>query len=130
MTSVFWDVMPLWVFSTNLMKTSMCEFFLGIGARPHHGTWSLNLLTLPQFIYCAIYCTNAFNSFITSPRKIDDFILLLCCLSVSTTSTYPMGCIPCCLWYLGMWLNFSEGMYLQKSCLLKEGLWFCYICNF
>lgn len=60
------------------MKTSTCVFFLGIGASPHHGTWSLNLLTFPQFIYCPIYRTNAFKSFITSPREIEDFILLFC----------------------------------------------------
>ena len=60
------------------MKTSTCVFFLGIGASPHHGTWSLNLLTFPQFIYCPIYCANAFKSFITSPREIEDFILLFC----------------------------------------------------
>ena len=92
---------------------------LGIGASPHHGTWSLNLLTLPPFIYCI----NAFKSFITFSQKDWGFdpALLLSCLSMSTASNCAMWCIPHCLWYPAMRLNLSEGVYLQKSCALGRG---------
>lgn len=103
-------------FNTNLMKKSTGVFLLGTGASPHHGTWSLNLLTLPLFIYCI----NAFKSFITFSQKDWGFdpALLLSCISMSTASNCAMWCIPHCLWYPAMRLNLSEGVYLQKSCAL------------